>query len=344
MNPTSSPTSNPPSSPTSSPAATSASVPAGDRRDFRLGATLGSAIAATLLFSLSVLHPLLSLLGVVAPFPLVLQRLRGGLAACLLAASLSVALIGVLFSPGLALSFGVLLVAPGLLIGEAVARGRGLRRGCAWAFALLAAEIGLALLFAAPRMSEMLVDPLKDLRSPERLADFRTSGAPPEAVEAWVERANLLERAMQVVYPAALVIVGALLVLVNAALLRFYLARRDPGWLEGGEFEGIRWPLGLPVAFVLAAVSVVVPPIRPAGYNVLLVLAFFFAIQGLAVVAYFTHRLAGPPFLRAAVVALVVVNLFFSTWASPAVALLGLFDHFLDFRRFADPPKPEEGR
>jgi uncharacterized protein YybS (DUF2232 family) len=334
--------------PTSSP--TSASVPTGDKRDFRLGDTLGSALAATLLFSLSVLHalhPLLALLAVlavVAPFPLVIQRLRGGLGASLMAASLSVALVGVLFSPGHALSFGVFLLAPGMLIGEAMARGRGLRRGCAWAFGLLTIQIAMALIFAGPQMSEIMLDPLKELRSPETLAGLRTRGSPPEAVEAWVEQASLFEGAMKVVYPAAFIIGGALLVLVNAALLRWYLARRDPGWLEGGEFEGIRWPLGLPVAFVAAAVSLVVPPLRPIGYNVLLVLAFFFVIQGLAVVAYFTHRLAGPPFLRAAVVALVVVNLWASTWAPPAVALLGLFDHFLDFRRFADPPKPEEGR
>lgn len=342
MNPTPSPTSRPTSSPPSSRASVSAQP--GDRRDFRLGDTLGAAIAATLLFSLSALHPLLALLGVIAPVPLVIQRLRSGLSSTLMSASLAVGLIGVLFSPGHSLSFAALFLVPGLLIGEAMARGRGLRRGCGWAFTLLTAEIAIALLFAAPQMSELVLEPLKDLHSPETLAGFRTRGSPPEAVEAWVERANMLERAMQVVYPAALVIGGALLVLVNAALLRWYLARRDPGWLEGGEFEGIRWPLGLPVVFVLAAISVVVPPVRAVGYNVLLVLAFFFAIQGLAVVAYFTHRLAGPPFLRAAVVALVVVNLLASTWAPPAVALLGLFDHFLDFRRFADPPKPEEGR
>jgi hypothetical protein len=124
--------------------------------------------------------------------------------------------------------------------------------------------------------------------------------------------------------------------LANAALLRFYLARRDPGWLDGGEFEGIRWPLGLAVAFVLAGVSVALPLLRPAGYNILLVLAFFFALEGLAVVAFYARRLAGPPLLRAAVVILVLVN----PWAPEILALVGLFDIWIDFRKWAEPPAP----
>ena len=67
-----------------------------------------------------------------------------------------------------------------------------------------------------------------------------------------------------------------------------------PGWLDGGEFEGIRWPLALVVAFVLAGAGVALPPLRPAAYNVLLVVAFFFALQGLAVVALLRAPPRGP--------------------------------------------------
>ena len=95
---------------------------------------------------------------------------------------------------------------------------------------------------------------------------------------------------------------GALVVLANAALLRFYLSRRDPGWLDGDEFEGLRCPSSLSMVFVLAGAAVALPAARPAAYNVLLVLAFFFALQGLAVASFYARRLAAPPFLRAAVV------------------------------------------
>ena len=100
--------------------------------------------------------------------------------------------------------------------------------------------------------------------------------------------------ALAVVFPAAWVIVAAVLVAANAALLRLYLLRRDPGWLEDGEFERVRWPLALAVVFVLAGAAVALPLARPVAYNVLLVTAFFFALQGLAVVAFYARRLAGP--------------------------------------------------
>jgi hypothetical protein len=144
---------------------------------------------------------------------------------------------------------------------------------------------------------------------------------------------------MEVVYPAALLIMGALVVLANAALLRLYLARRDPGWLEGGEFEGLRFPLLLPVLFVMGGLFVMLPALRPAGYNLVLLAGFFFAVQGLAVVAYYARRLAGPTFLRAGLLLLVLLN----PWAPQILALLGLFDTWADFRKWADPPKPEQG-
>jgi Predicted membrane protein (DUF2232) len=153
-----------------------------------------------------------------------------------------------------------------------------------------------------------------------------------------VRQAGVYRDAMEVVYPAALVIMAALVVLANAALLRYYLARRDPGWLEGGEFEGIRWPLGLVVVFVVSAFALVSPVLRPPAYNVLLVAAFFFVVQGLAVTAYFAHRLGGPPILRAALMALLLLN----PWASEILALLGLFDNWFDFRKWADLPRSEE--
>ena len=82
----------------------------------------------------------------------------------------------------------------------------------------------------------------------------------------------------------------------------------------------IFWPLGLAVAFVISGLSVTAPSLRPAAYNVLLVLAFFFVLQGMAVVAFYANRLAGPPFLRAAVWEST------ASWAAPSAASQPNFD------------------
>jgi uncharacterized protein YybS (DUF2232 family) len=293
---------------------------------------LVAGLSSALLFSALLASPYLFLLAFVSPFPLIVQRLRGGLGGALLATLSAGALVAAVFSPGQAVKFLCFFAGPGLLLGEAMARGRGMLRGCGWAFALLSLELSVALVFFSGPLAAGALQPLEQMRTD--LKELKSDGFPPERVAELTEQVTTLHDALAVVYPAAYIILGALFVLANAAFLRFYLARRDPGWLEGGEFEGIRWPLGLAVAFVLAGLSVVVPLLRPAAYNVLLVLAFFFALQGLAVVAFYARRLAGPPLLRTAVVVLVLVN----PWAKEILALLGLFDIWIDFRKWAEPP------
>jgi uncharacterized protein YybS (DUF2232 family) len=312
------------------------SASAHDTPEPRPAALVGAALGSALLFS-SMPVPVVGLLGaMVSPLPLIVQRLRSGFGGTMLAFLLAAALVAGVFSAGHGVQF-VALAFPVLLIGESMARGRGLVRGCAWAFVVLGLEIGTALLFAGPRLVDPMLKEAAHLRSPEFLDDMRSTGVPPEMVEQWAEQSASFQQVLEVVYPAAFLIAGAVVVLANASFLRIYLARRDPGWLDGGEFETIRWPFGVAVLFVLAGASVMVAVLRTAAYNVLLIVAFFFALQGLAVVAFYARRLAGPPFLRFAVTVMVLVN----PWAPQILALLGLFDTWFDFRKWAEPPKGE---
>lgn len=310
---------------------------AGEREGSRGAEILGTSLLSAFVFSASLVVRWLSPLAVIAPFPLLVLRLKTSLGGALMASVLAAAIIGTVFSPGQALGYLLVLVAPGLVMVHTLARGRGLVKGCALGFVVIAAEIAAGLFLDGAGMAERVLAPLDAYRSPEFLAEMRASGLPMERVEEWSEQLARLHGALAVVYPAAYVIMGGLVVLANAALLRSYLARRDPGWLEGGEFESFRWPLGIAVAFVASGAAVLAPALRPLAYNALLVLAFLFALQGLAVVAFYARRLAGPPVLRLAVLLLVVVN----PWAPQILALLGLFDIWFDFRRWAEPPAQE---
>jgi hypothetical protein len=314
------------------------SVRAEEKPEPRLGGVLGSAVASAALFALPYVVPVLALISLVCAFPLIVQRLRRGLGSAVLATMLGAALVALVFTPVYSLKYLVLMVLPGMLIGEAMARGRGLLRGCGWAFAVVLVQISLQLLFDGPRLAEQALAPLEAVRSPAFLAELRTR-LPQENVDLWKERATDLYRAMEVVYPAAFVILGALMVIANATLLRVYLAVKDPGWLEGGEFERLRWPLALAVLFVMAGGAVALKPLRAAGYNVLLIVAFFFVLQGVAVVAFYARRLAGPLLLRGTLLVLVLAN----PWAPYVLSLLGLFDTWADFRKWAEPPAAEQG-
>jgi uncharacterized protein YybS (DUF2232 family) len=306
-----------------------------ERPEPRTGGALGAALFSVLMFGLfaHMPHPLLVPFAALAPFPLLVTRLRNGMAPAGLAILSAAALVGALIGGGQGLSY-LMLVAPLLLIAESMARGRGMVRGCAWAFAVLALEVGTALLFANPQMEAMALASFDHSRSPQFAEDLRAT-MPPEQAEALVEQVATAYEAMRVIYPAAYIILMAVIVLINASLLRVYLRRRDPGWLDAGEFEGVRWPFVLAVAFVALGLAVLSPLLRPAAYNGLLILAFFFALQGLAVVTFYAQRLAAPPLLRAAVLVLVLIN----PWAPQILALIGLFDIWFDFRKWAEPPE-----
>jgi hypothetical protein len=315
-------------------------VSAGLGAEPRVGGLVGAGALSALLFTSPAFLPALAPVSLVSPLPLAVQRLRGGAAAAWLAAVLAAALVAAASALPAAGFYLLSLALPGLLLGEALARGRGLLKGCAWAFLALVTEIALGLAVVPETMAGLLLAPFDQLRSEAFLAQLKAGGMPPEQVSEFTERVGAWRGALEVVYPAALVIFAAVLVVgLNAALLRLYLLRRDPGWLEDGEFERVRWPLAFVVVFVLSGAAVAVPLARPAAYNVLLVTAFFFALQGLAVVAFYGRRLAGPPLLRAAIVVLVLAN----PWAPQILALLGLFDNWFDFRRWAEAPSEPGG-
>ena len=305
----------------------------------RTSGILWAAVGSALVYGASTLHPLLHVAGALSPFPLLLVRLRTGLGGALLGVASAAAFILALKSPGQALVYLLFLALPALLMGESVARGRGMVRGCVVGFVVLATEILLALLFASPRVEQATFTRIDAFRSPAFVEEMRAGGMASDQIEAWVEQVAATHRVFEVIYPAFYVILGALVVLVNAALLRLYLSRRDPGWLEVGEFENIRFPLFLPFVFVVSGLCVVSAGTRPFGYNLLLVVAFFFALQGLAVVAFYAMRLAAPALLRGAVMVLVLVN----PWAPQMLALIGLFDIWIDFRKYAEPPEPQRG-
>ncbi len=292
------------------------------------------ALSALLLAAVQGPSPL-PLLAVAGPLPLMMQRLRGGLSGALLGALLAVALTGLAFPGWMPQLVAAGLLLPGLLMAESLARGRGLLRGCGWALLAVGALLALLLVAATGRM-ELRLQELLGLTA-ESLARVRQQ-APDGQLDELLDQAARLRDGLSVVLPAAWFVLGGVAVTLQAVMLRTWLLRSDPGWLEGDELEGLRWPLFLTVPFVLSGLCLLHEPLRRGAYNALLVLAFFFALQGLSVVAYVLRRLAGPPLFRAGLAALVLLN----PWASQLLVLLGLFDQWADFRRWADPPADED--
>ena len=292
-----------------------------------------AAVLAAALFAAPQFMPFAVLLAFVAGAPLALERIRVGFTSTALAAAMATALVGAVLGPSHAVVFLFFQAAPAMLIGESVARGRGLRLGSIWAFWLLFGEIACLLIAMGSAVPASLTETFARMGTPEALA---RSGMSPENIQVLAEQWKAAAQIATVIYPAAAVVFACLVVLAQASIVRFFVARHQPALLEGESFETLRLPFGAVVLFLLAGLGVLAAPLRPLSYNMLAVLGFFFALQGFAISLYFVRRMAGPPLLRA----LLMILLLIPAWSPYVLALLGLFDAWFDVRRFAE-PRPE---
>jgi hypothetical protein len=316
----------------------SVSARAGERIDSPERGVLRAALLSAVLFATVVFAPRLGvpafgLLSALAAHPLALARLSGTGMSGVWSALIAALLIASVAPMGFALAYLVLTAVPGLLMGESLTRGRGLLRGSLQSFAWLATCCGALLLVAGERLSTPLLAALDQLRAREFLEQMRTQGVPLEQIDAWSASAGAARELLAVIYPAFYVVLAGLTVALNAWLIRRHLIRHDAAWLERGEFENLRWPLAVVVVFVLSAFGLLLPAGRSAAANALVLVGFLFVLQGLAVAAFVGRRLLPPavPWLITAVLILthVLVPL-------AALALLGLFDQWLDARRWAE--------
>ncbi|MCU0242531.1 MAG: YybS family protein [Vicinamibacteria bacterium] len=303
--------------------------------DSRPFMAIGAALCVVMLFSTLLLAPAsgaltaASLLAVVAPFPLMVLRLRASFGGTAISALLAVALAAALFSPGWGAILAVFFIVPGLAMVESLVRGHGLLRGCLLAFSTLAVTTGALLLTAGSTWRAELLRALGAFSAPAFIEQLKTSGWTPEKIEAWIQNVRLAERLTADLYPAMTILMCAMVVIMNATLFRRYLLRRDPASQTHGALEEIRWPLGMAVVFVATVAAVFFAPLRTAAYNVLLLLGFAFLLQGVAVASFFARRLMLAPILRLMSLAVLIIFL------PQVLALLGLFDIWADFRRWA---------
>ena len=137
--------------------------------------------------------------------------------------------------------------------------------------------------------------------------------------------------------PGGLVHRGGVLVVVERRAPAALPAAARPGLARGRRVRAA--PLARcrsSMAFVLAGAAVALPVMRPAAYNVLLVLALLLRAAGAG-----RRRLlrAAPGRRRRSCARAALVLVLVNPWAPQILALLGLFDIFFDFRQVGRAPE-----
>jgi uncharacterized protein YybS (DUF2232 family) len=153
-----------------------------------------------------------------------------------------------------------------------------------------------------------------------------------ESLEMLRERAPQIIDVVLRIMPALAFMAFVTVILINL----FFLYRRFPqqhaSFVAAGDVREWKSPEPLVWCFILAGFSLFLPVgewLKSLALNLFLIVAVFYFLQGLAIVAYYFHHKNVPYFLRSLAYVLIVFEQLFTLF----VVGLGLFDLWGDFRR-----------
>lgn len=223
----------------------------------------------------------------------------------------------------------------GMLLAELI------RRGCGFVRTLVIGVVALALLATA----FLLYDSLRTGLSPWRIVETHLTNSlqenlrlyaeldlPPEQVAFIRDNAPRLLRFFMTIFPSIALVSIAVCIWANLLAGRFLL--RIGGIGMGDDVDLSRWKTPERLIWVLiAAGGFLILPGEAAeiiGLNVLIVCAFLYLLQGLSIAGFFFRAKNVPPLVRFLFYALLVLQQYLLL----IVAAFGMFDLWVDFRRF----------
>jgi len=311
--------------------------PQSDSAVTRLAVVGVGALISSILFSAHhmLLPPAGFVFGLLAPFPLVISRLRYDswmLGIAILAAT------AILMAGFGAQAGGLFLVQCGviaLLLPELLMRGYGAARSLTWTVAVNLVVYLLATLLMI-YVSGRSVQQLHDLAVSEintsiaqAVVVYEKAGIKADELAAVKSGMTAVGNLVIKIYPALATIMliamsGCNLVLIKRFALRIGLK------LKIGEFRNFRnpelliWPLIVAGFAMLSNMATVTIP----ALNVLAVLGVLYFLQGMAVISSMFYRLGSSAVLKVALYLL----LFVQPYTIALVTAIGIFDLWGDFR------------
>lgn len=226
----------------------------------------------------------------------------------------------------------------GILISEAIIRGYSIEKGFVLVISTTMVIALTVLGFAAwsegvgtgevvGRFAERIID--------ESIAINEKAGLSLQQVEEFKKIASVVVDAVKNIYPS-LMIIGIMLtvwlnVMVLARLMRS--AGKSPPF---GELSRWKAPENLVWTAIIGGVALLsgIDGLKVIGINILLVLFIVFFFQGMAIISYHFKKREVPELLKG------IGYLFVVWYMSVVVAVIGLFDLWVDFRKLSAP----EGR
>ncbi len=298
----------------------------------------GSVATVTLFLAFMYLPVLGMIPGFFAPVPGAYYTLKSGRkigAAVLLATS---ALLLAAANPDVLLIY---LLQAGLLslaLPEFLLRLKGGARSVIYSVAInLAVLLLAALLYAFSTGADIHAKVTKGVQSSitQTALFYEKAGVKGDELKALQETMQQAGALIVTIYPSLVTVSFGLIACLNLLVLARISARlRMP--LYVGDFKKYRNPEPLVWLLIAAGFGMLAPDklVHLASLNVLIVLCAFYSAQGFAVISHYFRRLQVPKFVKI----LATLLLIFQPFMVLAVAALGVFDLWADFRS----PKKQE--
>lgn len=292
----------------------------------------GSAVTI-LLFLVYVTIPLVGLVpGLCTPFPLIFYRLKDGRGAGAAIFALSLLCIALLAGPAGALVYLLFFGLISVLLPEFLVRGKsGARSAALTVTTVVLLAVACAVIFGAVR--GVNPDGVITRGITEGLAQsavlYEKAGAKGEELETIKSALTQTGEVAGQIYPALTVIVLILITGISLSLLARG-ARRLTVPPNLGPFARYKNNELLVWIVIASGFSLLVsePTVFRVALNIFIVGLVLYFIQGLAVLVHYLNRFKVSPLMRAIIFVLLVIQ----PYLAVALALLGLFDLWGDFR------------
>jgi uncharacterized protein YybS (DUF2232 family) len=174
----------------------------------------------------------------------------------------------------------------------------------------------------------------------ENVNIYAQLGGPSEQIE--IIRSNIprIARYIFSLFPAITLVGTSFFVWINVLAGRTLFLRNGLWYPDFGDLTRWKMPDKYVWLVIVSAVSVMLPlgDFRLFGLNILLLLMFFYFLQGLAIVSFFFRKKSVPVFVRIIGYFLIFVQQYLLL----LIVGVGLIDVWADFRKLAKAPQRSE--
>ncbi len=286
------------------------------------------------LFLAYVTFPVVGLLpGILAPLPAIYYFCKRGAATGFAAFIITITVLIIMGEIAIPLLYLLQAGVISLLLPWYYLQGKGTARAIAYPAGinfLLIVVIALAYGFWSG--TDLQATLLKGIESStdQAIALYSKQGLSKEDLEMLSQGIRQAGALIARIFPALILVSLGSLAALNMALLFRLAARWLPNLPKPDSFQSFRNPDVLVWVVIVAGFSMLLPhpDLQRAALNLLIVCGFIYFLQGLAVVLAFFQRISVPSLARL----IFWLVLTFQPYLVVAIAFLGIFDTWADFR------------